>query len=329
MIQEKERKIEFDILKGIAIYLVILGHVIQYITDKHFYNNNLWCIIYTFHMPLFLIISGFFFNINNITPTNSNLFLRSKFNQLIYPGIVVSIIILLIDIFNGHTYLPLRLFLCELWFLKALFIIFCICTLFKCTTKWKFKSLILLTTLFLFFYFPFDYWGITYALPFFIAGIFIKNNYSSIKANVSSIFIISFIIFLIFSLLWNKNYLLYHAPYELTYYSIIKAIFRYLYGTNIVLLILASTIIICKDINKNRYTNLIINIGQNTLYIYIIQYIILEKYLKNIEYSTNNQFLDNLIVAPFIAIISLLIFNYIANITLKNMFLRQYLWRKQ
>lgn len=60
---EKNRLIEFDLLKAFAIYLVILGHVLQYVVFKSiFFKDPLWCFIYTFHMPLFILISGFFFS---------------------------------------------------------------------------------------------------------------------------------------------------------------------------------------------------------------------------------------------------------------------------
>lgn len=327
-----KRQIEFDLLKAIAIYLVILGHIIQYITDDYFYNNDLWCVIYTFHMPLFLIISGYFYNINGNTHQNNQSFIRHKFYQLIYPGIIIAIMIVIIDLLRGHKYLhfPLRLFFCELWFLKALFIIFCICTLYKILKQWQYKLLLLSSTIFIFFYFPFDYWGISYAFPFFLTGIIIRNNYNRIEENTKSILLYSFIVFIITSLFWNKNYLLYHTPYELTYHSIMIAFFRYVYGTNIVILILTTTILISKkNIYQKKYINTIANIGQNTLYIYIIQYVIIEKFLWNLQYSTNNQYLDNFIIAPLISIISLIIFNFLSNITLKNIYLRHYLWRKQ
>ncbi len=55
-----------DILKGIAILLVILGHCIQfgsgraYEANAEFQSNPLFVWIYSFHMPLFMIIAGYF-----------------------------------------------------------------------------------------------------------------------------------------------------------------------------------------------------------------------------------------------------------------------------
>ena len=48
-----------DLIKGGAIILVVLGHAIQAHVDR-FDNNLLFRLIYSFHMPLFMILSGWF-----------------------------------------------------------------------------------------------------------------------------------------------------------------------------------------------------------------------------------------------------------------------------
>lgn len=55
-----------DILKGIAIILVVLGHCIQFGSGRiyegsgTFQSNPLFIWIYSFHMPLFMLIAGYF-----------------------------------------------------------------------------------------------------------------------------------------------------------------------------------------------------------------------------------------------------------------------------
>lgn len=50
---DSNRIVSFDILKGVGILLVILGHIeIPYM---------LKIVIYSFHMPLFFFVSGCFF----------------------------------------------------------------------------------------------------------------------------------------------------------------------------------------------------------------------------------------------------------------------------
>lgn len=52
-----QRILSIDFLKGIAIVLVILGHSVQVLTADPF-NDRLFNLIYSFHMPLFMFVSG-------------------------------------------------------------------------------------------------------------------------------------------------------------------------------------------------------------------------------------------------------------------------------
>lgn len=56
----KQRIKEIDYLKCTFILLMIVFHLV-YIGDKYPYAKQL---VYTFHMPAFLIISGYLMNIN-------------------------------------------------------------------------------------------------------------------------------------------------------------------------------------------------------------------------------------------------------------------------
>ena len=53
-----------DWIKGIAITLMVYGHV-THVGSASLLQKSIVGIIYTFHMPLFLIISGFFLNLNS------------------------------------------------------------------------------------------------------------------------------------------------------------------------------------------------------------------------------------------------------------------------
>lgn len=57
-IETKPRIAYIDHLRGIAILLVVVGHFIQYNTIES-KDNVLFSIIYSFHMPLFMFISGY------------------------------------------------------------------------------------------------------------------------------------------------------------------------------------------------------------------------------------------------------------------------------
>lgn len=64
-----ERDDRIDTLKGIAIYLVVIGHIIAWyfkdfslnISNMPYNSIILWKTIYSFHMPLFIFLSGYVF----------------------------------------------------------------------------------------------------------------------------------------------------------------------------------------------------------------------------------------------------------------------------
>lgn len=56
----KNRNNKLDKIKGLAIILVVIGHIYQYIIDPTNYQNHIiFKMIYSFHMPLFMCISGY------------------------------------------------------------------------------------------------------------------------------------------------------------------------------------------------------------------------------------------------------------------------------
>ena len=59
---DKRESFYWDIVKGAAIFLMIWGHCIQYcaLKDISYMDDVMFKIIYSFHMPLFMLISGYF-----------------------------------------------------------------------------------------------------------------------------------------------------------------------------------------------------------------------------------------------------------------------------
>ena len=84
----KERVLYLDNLKGFAILLVILGHAIQYCERPGSYDV-LYKIIYSFHMPLFMTISGYFGISKNVSVIPST---QKRFKRLMIPYLIFGII---------------------------------------------------------------------------------------------------------------------------------------------------------------------------------------------------------------------------------------------
>jgi fucose 4-O-acetylase-like acetyltransferase len=99
----KERNLYLDILKSITIILVIVGHCIQYGSGMDyliyggFFYNKVYVFIYSFHMPLFMLISGYLFYSSCKDKTWTSLLFK-KFKQLIITLFCWSFITLIVQI---------------------------------------------------------------------------------------------------------------------------------------------------------------------------------------------------------------------------------------
>ena len=108
-----------DVAKGWGIILVIYGHTA---------NDYLSIWLYTFHVPLFFFLSGFFFNPNK----SASAFVRSKAKGLLLPYLFLGIPLFLINL--KYDFDPTRLLksyiiqqrVSTLWFIGALFMQFLI-----------------------------------------------------------------------------------------------------------------------------------------------------------------------------------------------------------
>jgi fucose 4-O-acetylase-like acetyltransferase len=125
-----------DYLKGALIFLVACGHLIQYVGcqgDARYYADPLYKAIYTFHMPLFMAVSGYV-SFRAIARTGLLDCAWRRARQVIVPAICWPLLYLLARFLiftwnagsmtgGGHAF---RLYLVHfrpgLWFLWAVFV---------------------------------------------------------------------------------------------------------------------------------------------------------------------------------------------------------------
>lgn len=127
-----ERNGYIDFVKGIAILLVLAGHSIQYcygaefFLQGEFYGNPLFRFIYSFHMPLFMAVSGYLLARSLTHRTEGEVALR-RLRQLGVPILSFGILAFLIKwmvspIYNVGECAKMLFYTCisNLWFLWAL-----------------------------------------------------------------------------------------------------------------------------------------------------------------------------------------------------------------
>lgn len=114
----RQRLLYIDNLKGFLILLVVLGHCIQ-CTDADFDHNIVFRYIYSFHMPMFMAVSGFV----SYKPQMKWKMVERRFVQLIVPFVAWAVLGAFITCNWTHLY---DVLLCPdtgLWFLWTLFFI--------------------------------------------------------------------------------------------------------------------------------------------------------------------------------------------------------------
>ena len=153
----KERNEYIDILKGIAICLMVFGHCIQlgngseYVSNELFFENLFFKLIYIFHMPLFMGISGYLFFSSYERYGYYVIVKKAKsFLLPVFTVIGLNVIYNLIVSYNEITLYTLFYNLYDtLWFLQSLFFnVIYVCILEKIPCK---KCFLLVTFLGIFF----------------------------------------------------------------------------------------------------------------------------------------------------------------------------------
>lgn len=104
----------FDALKLLLIYLVVLGHFLveRSTSDYGGFHNFIASRIYSFHMPAFMALSGFFSA--KLLTRKGDVLKRAR--QLLLPSLTLFILFFIVGD-NSHN----------MWFLKSLFICYVLC----------------------------------------------------------------------------------------------------------------------------------------------------------------------------------------------------------
>lgn len=112
-----------DFCKGIAIFLVVLGHVLEKSMHQ---MNSLYDFIYLFHMPFFFMLSGYLaWRVKRFDFS----FFKKKARTLLLPYIVVGLLFTLVN--GEYDAFVFNEFHNGYWFLWSLFCIWCLFALVK------------------------------------------------------------------------------------------------------------------------------------------------------------------------------------------------------
>lgn len=343
-IKEKQRIEYIDALKGFAIFFVLWGHSVQYLkNDYDFLHNPVFEFIYSFHMSLFFMISGFFFH--SSLRLNFKEFLHKKSIQLLLPCLVWATLYYLVTtltaILNGdefsfsYFFEVLKLIVRPggwSWFLRELFISYFIVYVFLKTLKKSWLACLLSIS----FVLIMPYCEIQRVfLPVFWAGFYLKENYRFIAKQKKLLSILLGTIFAICLWFWDGNYTMYVAGFprllnirtlSFDFANVDISLFRLFIGLCGSLFWFVLFDWIYKD---NKFFYCYEKMGINTLSIYLLQRVILEGWINEmVDLPNVNIWIYNLIVTPLISLTVLMICLVIIAVVQKNKYAELLLFGK-
>ena len=285
---QKERIKSLDFLKGLTIFLVVLGHSIQYNLDAPF-ENPVFNFIYSFHMPLFMFISGFVSFKYVYTFSD----IKKRAYQLITPFVFWPILTALL--FKGRVEINLYLDLFRdpslgLWFLLALFYISTFFTLiniiYNCFCKSSNNSdvrflgvgncldviyisaaviaYVCLTVL------RNGSWGIGFFLRyefFYLAGLLIRKHLNRIKGVLVRMWLPTLLVFFVLVCFWKFQH---HPTFITNPPFIIEALYYYLTAFAGIAMMFTMCTRFVHQTTDNLAVNQIASWGHMTLGIYAI-----------------------------------------------------------
>lgn len=281
-----------DNLKIILIYLVVLGHVFEKLGNP----NSIWYnLIYIFHMPLFIFITGITFKKYILNNNYKKIILKT-----LYPYLFFNIIFRILgknNSFIDFIFLPFY----HLWFLISLFFWVFITNLIKNRSKKYVLIFSIVFSLLVGFlkisgYYLSNSRTITY-FPFFLIGFYFKFEYLNIlKKNKWILFLLTITLFLIYyfrfftfekELLWG--HIKYYEIYSNEYIGFFKRVI--LFFSSVIFSIFFLILIPNKNYIITKY-------GEKTFDIYIYHVLFLE-IIKRLCYS-NTSYIQAIAITTFI-----------------------------
>jgi len=247
----KVRLVGPDVIKGIAITLMVFGHI-TYIGDSRTFQIILKNYIYTFHMPLFLFVSGYFF-----IPSSPLLkYFKNTILKIFIPYFIfITIYLLLLSYlnmigFNASNHigdLSIQAYLYKVfihpiggyWFLHTLVIYQLLLTLSTYVNKKQAGIEKVLIVFIFIFYILKEYLGVGISaenFSFLLLGYILRINKILLPENIFSILLI-LLFYITYSTTEIKNDFLVHLVWVLSITSIIMYTSNRFYSTFLIRLV--------------------------------------------------------------------------------------------
>ena len=270
-----------DATKAFAILLVVWGHIIQQNINNCF-DNSAFSFIYSFHMPLFFILSGMF--LGKQFERSFIGVIKKRGIQLLLPAFSVLMLFSLVSLAVGKITTVKAFMVSALllpWFINTLFS----SDIFAWLSHKIFKKdwvACILSILLLFALPNVDIMGLKTFLPFVWCGYFFMKHHRWIFAHAHRILCVVLPLFIVLLCFWTTDYTVYKA--QAVFYTIsisqdsivfnadrvFAYIYRFFIGVSGSLSVILMMKLLYEKIQCLR-SPLVRYIGASTLGIYLIQ----------------------------------------------------------
>lgn len=215
-----------DVVKFLAIFIVTWSHSAQCVSGT-IWTNFLGGteLDLAFNMPLFMIMSGWFLNLEKMRNTKVKDFVLQKFKRLIIPSVVWYFIHQLLS-FKAPGFSIFKYY----WYINGLFV--CLCFIMLTAKVIKNDVACIITTIILILLIPYtDYCHVNFMLPFLWAGYGLRKVFES---KYRELFVaVAFLIGVSLCPFWDHQYTVYRAPFNsihINEFKIIAYIYRFTIG---------------------------------------------------------------------------------------------------
>lgn len=327
MKKSKQRNIYLDIIRGIAVFLVLWGHSVQYFGtgNINFWTNPAFKFIYSFHMPLFMLVSGYFFYYA-VQKYNFVQLILNRLRTVVIPLVSWGFIMALAEYHFSHqfSFAGIILQIRNIWFLWAVLVASLFVGLVhQLYGKYKWNGIVHLEVFLLLFLAPLQLpilqeYTTLYVYPYFLLGFLYNQHKDSIPSPVKLVRFLSIPLFIYLLPQFDNNSYIYITKIDL-FTSTLGAeqqlridLYRWLIGLagSVMIMVVVELLI------KSRYMSIILNklfskLGSISLQVYVTQRVLLEwfgaKYFavwvaaKGENILTGNELVYSFVYTPLIA----------------------------
>lgn len=269
--QNSEGRIVYaDFCKLVAIFLVTWGHCSQALSGLSFPPIfGVPGLLIPVHMPLFMMMSGFFINPTKIRNASFGFFIWSKTQRLLVPSIVWYFLFCLVSFHLPTLWEGINYY----WYLNSLFVCYIIIYI---TVKISGNHLIVgcLASILIVVFSPYSsYLKINFMYPFLWAGYFLRKFIESDRSRLPLELVLLTVSLYLYAF-WDVQDSVYLTPFDTLFFSF-DSLLVYLYRFSLGFICSTAIVLSIKRFiaNKNILPSFAL-LGRDTLFVYVSSFII-------------------------------------------------------